>query len=271
MTAIRDANVLITGAASGIGRLLAEKLSDRGARVILWDIDPHGLRELASSLKQLEREAIVYRVDVSDRQAVAKAAEHVLTAHGPVDLLINNAGIVSGQPILDASDEQIERTFGVNILAHFWTVRAFLPAMIKRDRGHIATVASAGGLVAAPRLSDYSATKFAAVGFDEALRLELAKQGSAVKTTLVCPFYVGTEMFQGVTTRFPWLLPILEPEYVADRIIAAIEQDRRRLILPRFAYVNFPLRLLPVAWFDALIDFFGISRSMDEFRGSPPR
>lgn len=269
MTILRDANVLITGAASGIGRLLAEKMSDRGARLILWDIDADGLRELAAGLKQLERQAVVYRVDVSDRQAIARAAEHVLATHGPIDVLINNAGIVTGQPILEASDEQIERTFGVNILAHFWTVRAFLPTMAERNRGHIVTIASAGGLVAAPRLSDYSATKFAAVGFDEALRLELAKQGSAVKTTLVCPFYVGTKMFAGVTTRFPWLLPILEPDYVTDRIVDAIERQRPRLIMPRFAYVNFPLRLLPVAWFDALIDFFGISRSMDEFTGGP--
>ncbi|HSG81475.1 MAG TPA: SDR family NAD(P)-dependent oxidoreductase, partial [Gemmatimonadota bacterium] len=167
MTILRDANVLITGAASGIGRLLAEKMSDRGARLILWDIDADGLRELAAGLKQLERQAVVYRVDVSDRQAIARAAEHVLATHGPIDVLINNAGIVTGQPILEASDEQIERTFGVNILAHFWTVRAFLPTMAERNRGHIVTIASAGGLVAAPRLSDYSATKFAAVGFDE--------------------------------------------------------------------------------------------------------
>lgn len=269
MTAIRDANVLITGAASGIGRLLAEKLAARGARVVLWDIDADGLHELATGLEQLERQAAVYRVDVSDRQAIARAAERVLATHGPIDVLINNAGIVTGQQILEASDEQIERTFGVNILAHFWTVRAFLPTMVERNRGHIVTIASAGGLVAAPRLSDYSATKFAAVGFDEALRLELAKTGTAIQTTLVCPFYVRTKMFDGVMTRFPWLLPILDPQYVADRIVAAIEKDRRRLIMPRFAYVNFPLRLLPVPWFDALIDFFGISRSMDEFTGKP--
>ena len=165
------------------------------------------------------------------------------------------------------AQKAIERTFDVNALAHFWTVRAFLPAMVERNRGHIVTVASAGGLVAAPRLADYSASKFAAVGFDEALRLELASQGLDIKTTLVCPFYVKTGMFEGVKTRFSWLLPILEPEYVADRIVKAIEKNRRRLIMPRFAYTSFALRLLPVPVFDFLIDFFGVSRSMENFTG----
>jgi all-trans-retinol dehydrogenase (NAD+) len=105
------------------------------------------------------------------------------------------------------------------------------------------------------------------VGFDEALRVELAGAGYEIKTTVVCPFYVSTGMFDGVKTRFSWLLPILEPEYVADRIVKAIRKNRRRLLMPRFVYTALPLRVLPVRWFDALIGFFGVSRSMDEFTG----
>jgi all-trans-retinol dehydrogenase (NAD+) len=74
-------------------------------------------------------------------------------------------------------------------------------------------------------------------------------------------------MFEGVKTRFSWLLPILEPEYVADRIVKAIRKNRPRLLMPRFVYTALPLRILPVRWFDALIGFFGVSRSMDEFTG----
>ncbi|NIR45548.1 MAG: SDR family oxidoreductase [Gemmatimonadetes bacterium] len=267
MTELAGKKVLITGAASGIGRLLAQKIAARGADLMLWDVDADGLQELAGDVEGLRGRATVHRVDVSDRHAVRATARDVLNNHGAVDVLINNAGVVAGKPLLELSDEEIERTLDINAMAHFWTVRAFLPAMIERDSGHIVTVASAGGLVAAPRLSDYSASKFAAVGFDEALRLELRQQGLRIKTTLVCPFYVKTGMFEGVKTRFPWLLPLAEPAYVADRIVAAIEKDHRRLITPWFAYVAFPLRLLPVRWFDALVDFFGISRGMDDFQG----
>jgi all-trans-retinol dehydrogenase (NAD+) len=155
----------------------------------------------------------------------------------------------------------------VNALALFWTTRAFLPGMIARDRGHVVTIASAAGIVGTSRLVDYCASKHAAVGFDEALRLELRRAGSHVKTTVVCPFYVSTGMFAGVKTRIPLLLPILDPDYVVNRIVEAVRRDRRRLILPRFVYLTWLVRILPVAVFDAVMEFFGVNKSMDEFTG----
>ena len=86
-------------------------------------------------------------------------------------------------------------------------------------------------------------------------------------TTLVCPFYVDTGMFDGVKTRFSWLLPILSPETVVRRIVSAIENDRRRVVMPWFIYTSWLSRLLPVDWFDGLMAFFGVTHSMDEFRG----
>lgn len=275
MTDYREKNVLITGAGSGIGRLLAEKIAARGANLILWDIDEAALAEVSGAIEGRDQRVSSYRCDLADSAAIGATARRVLDEWGAIDILINNAGIVTGKPLLESGDAEIRRTFDVNTLAHFWTVRAFLPAMLERGNGHIVTVASAGGLVAAPRLSDYSASKFAAVGFDEALRLELASAGHEIKTTLVCPYYVSTGMFDGVKTRFAWLLPILEPEYVAEKIVRAILKNRRRLLMPRFVYLALPLRVLPVRWFDALIGFFGVSRGMDEFTGhsaaGPPR
>ena len=263
MTDLRHKSVLITGAASGLGRLLTHKIASEGAHVIAWDIDEHGLDDLRTEVDGIS----TYQCDVSDRAAVYAAAEKVLANQGPVDVLINNAGVVTGKPVLEATDDEIRRTFDINTLAHFWTVRAFLPAMIERNAGHIATIASAAGLVGSPKLTDYSASKFAAIGFDEALRIELKQRGLDIKTTVICPFFVRTGMFEGVKTRFSWLLPLLAPEYVADRIVKSIKSDRRRVIMPRFAYIVSPLRALPVRWFDALVDFFGVSRSMDEFTG----
>ena len=85
-------------------------------------------------------------------------------------------------------------------------------------------------------------------------------------TTVVCPYFVDTGMFDGAKTRFAWLLPILRPERVVDRIVRSIQKDRRRLVMPWFVYSAWPSRLLPVSWFDWLMDFFGVSYSMDEFR-----
>ena len=114
---------------------------------------------------------------------------------------------------------------------------------------------------------DYSASKFAAVGFDESLRMELRRLGSPVQTTVVCPFFIDTGMFQGVKTRFPWLLPILNPDYVTRRILDAIEGNWRRLVMPRFVLTVPVVRILPPSLFDAVLGFFGVNRSMDEFVG----
>lgn len=271
MTHLPGKTVLITGAASGIGRLLAREVAKRGATLVLWDIAHPELKAVTEDLRMHGANVFPYYPDLSDRAAIYATAQKVVEDCGPVDVIINNAGIVTGKRILEASDEEILRTFDVNALAPFWTIRAFLPAMLERNSGHIVTVASAGGLVAAPRLTDYSASKFSAVGLDEALRLELRRDGHDIMTTVVCPFYVRTGLFEGVESRFPWLLPILAPEYVAERIVKAIEHDRRRLVMPRLVYAAPALRLLPTRWFDALVGFLGVSGSMDGFRGRRSR
>ena len=268
MTAINDKRVLITGAASGIGRMLALRLANAGASLVLWDIDSAGLGNVQVELAGAGHDADIYTCDLTSREDIAATAAQTFSEGGPVDILINNAGIVSGKSLLDLSEQEIERTFQVNTLALFWTVRAFLPSMLERDSGHLVTIASAAGLAGTARLTDYCASKFAAVGFDESLRAELKQLNSSVVTTVVCPFFIDTGMFDGARTRFPWLLPILRPDTVVRRIVTAIEKDRRRLVMPRFVYAGWPSRLLPVRWYDALMSFFGVSRSMDEFRGA---
>jgi all-trans-retinol dehydrogenase (NAD+) len=267
MTNIRGSRALITGAASGIGRLLAAEMGQAGASLVLWDIDAQGLGAVRDELRGAGCAADTYVCDLARREDIEAVAAETLARSGPVDILVNNAGVVSGKNLLEISPAEIERTFQVNTLALFWTARAFLPGMLERNKGHLVTIASAAGLAGTSKLTDYCSSKFAAVGFDESLRVELKRQESKVVTTVVCPFYTDTGMFAGVRTRFPWLLPILDPEYVVRRTVRAIEKDRRRLVMPRFVYTGWPTRLLPVAWFDALMAFFGISHSMDEFRG----
>jgi all-trans-retinol dehydrogenase (NAD+) len=259
--------VLITGGASGIGRLLALAVARRGGDPILWDVNDENLRTVLAELDATGRPARGYLCDVSSRDSVSRVAEQVKADGGPIDVLVNCAGVVSGKSFLELPDAKIEATFGVNTLALFWTGKAFLPDMLARDRGHVVTIASASGYVGVARLADYSASKWAAVAFDESLRVELKKRGSRVLTTVVCPYYISTGMFDGVRSRWPRILPILRPEYVARRVVRAIEREERRVFLPRLVHWLPMARVLPVSMFDRLMNVLGVNDSMDEFRG----
>ena len=264
MSEIAGRHALVTGGASGIGRLMARQLAARGARLTIWDINRDALDRVVA---ELGGEARGMPCDVSDREQVYARAAEVNAAGGPVDILINNAGIVSGADFLELPDAKIEATFDINVLALFWTCKAFLPAMIERNRGHLVTIASASGLIGVARLADYSASKWAAVGFDESLRAELRRRAPGVITTVVCPFYIDTGMFRGVRSRFPFLLPILKEDDVANRVVRAIETNRRRLMMPWLTHFVPLLRVLPVGLFDWSADFLGVNTSMQEFVG----
>jgi len=267
MTTISTRHALITGGACGIGRLVARRMAAMGAEITLWDLDAAALDATVAELQASGGRAHGHVCDVSDREAVADVAARVLEETGPVDILMNNAGVVSGAYLLDLTDEQIERTFKVNVMSMYWTTRAFLPAMIERRSGHIVTVASAAGLIGTRKETDYAASKFAAVGFNESLRMELRLLAPGVKTTVFCPYYIDTGMFAGVRTRFPLLLPILKQEKAADRIVRAVQMNRAQVLMPWMVRTLPAMRLLPVPAFDALADFFGVNACMDDFVG----
>jgi len=262
----RGAHVLITGGGSGLGRLLALGAARRGARhVTVWDLSAERAEATARLIRQTAATATGRAVDVADQPQVAEAARQTEA----VDILVNNAGVISGRALLDSPPAAIERTLQVNLHALFWVTQAFLGGMVERDRGTVVTIASAAGLIGVARMADYSASKFGAYGFNEALRGELRRADSHVHSLVVCPYYMDTGMFAGVTTRFPKLLPILNPEVVAVDILNAVERGRRQLILPPFVR-NLPLlRLLPTAGLDRLADFFGINHGLDDFHGRP--
>lgn len=268
MTKISGKTILITGGASGIGRQLALKAARQGGRIVLWDLDQDAMGGTLEELRQEGAEGPQgYVCNVADRNQVYETAELVRREVGSVDVLVNNAGCVSGKRFLDCSDEQIERTLEVNTLAHFWTVKAFLPQMIEADRGHVVTIASAAGVIGVAGLADYCASKWAAVGFNESLRVELRQAAPNVRTTVVCPFFVNTGMFDGVRSQVSWLLPILDEERVADRILRAILRNRAQVFLPPIVGFVPLLRVLPASWFDALSNLLGINRTMETFVG----
>ncbi|GGH94821.1 SDR family oxidoreductase [Arthrobacter liuii] len=262
-TRLSGATVLITGGGSGLGRRMALGAARRGSRVIIWDVDGGRGAAVRDEIRAAGGRAEAQAVDVADRDAVKAAA----AGAGPVDVLVNNAGVVSGQQLLDATDEAIERTMQVNVMALYWVTRAFLGGMANRRRGTVVTVASAAGLVGVARQTDYSASKFAAFGFNESLRAEVRAGKLGVNTLVVCPYYIDTGMFEGVRTRWPRLLPILQEEQVATRVLDAIEDGRQELVLPSLVNLLPVLRLLPVSVFDRLMDVLGVNRTMDHFTG----
>lgn len=256
------ATLLVTGGGSGLGRQLAGQAARRGARVVVWDTDADAARATVATIGAA---ATSDCVDVTDTGSVSVAAGSV----GAVDVLVNCAGVVTGKPLLEASEASIRRTFEVNALGQYWTTRAFLPGMLARDRGTIVTVASAAGLVGVARQTDYAASKWAAIGFTESLRAEL--RGTGVRTLVVAPYYIDTGMFAGVRTRFPLLLPILREADVAAKVLDAVERGRQQLVMPPLARAVPALRVLPVAAFDAVVDLFGINHTMDHFVGRQGR
>lgn len=268
MSEIAGRHVLVTGGASGLGRLMALEAASLGGRVSIWDINAQNLEKVVDELNARGREpAHGFVCDVARRERVYAVAEETRAAAGAVDILINNAGVVSGRSLLDIPDEKIEATFAVNTLSLFWVTKAVLPDMLRRGEGHVVTIASASGLIGVAKLSDYAASKWAAVGFDESLRAELRKTAPGVRTTVVCPFYIDTGMFRGVKSRFPLLLPILKEDVVARRVIEAIRHNKARLCMPPLVYLVPSMRLLPVAAMDWLASFLGVNASMDEFKG----
>jgi len=267
MSSIRNKNILITGGASGIGKLMGVLMTQKGGTIIIWDINEAALLKTKEEIKKQGGSVHTFVCDVTNKQKVYETADKLREACGNLDILINNAGIVTGKPFWECSDEEIEKTMNVNTMSMFWTVKAFLPDMIKANSGHIVTISSAAGIVGTTRLAVYNASKFAAFGFDESLRMEFKSNKMKIRTTIICPYFINTGMFKGVKTRFSWLLPILEQKVVARKIVRAIERNRSRLIMPGLVYTSWLMRYLPVSVFDWLSDFLGISSAMDKFVG----
>uniref|UniRef100_A0A4W6ERQ6 Short chain dehydrogenase/reductase family 16C member 5 n=1 Tax=Lates calcarifer TaxID=8187 RepID=A0A4W6ERQ6_LATCA len=227
--------VLITGAGSGIGRLMAQEFAALGTVLVLWDINQEGMKETAQLAKQSGASRVHYYLcDCSDRMSVKREV-------GDVSILVNNAGIVTGKKFMDAPDSLIEKTMEVNTM----TYKAFLPAMIANNHGHLVSIASSAGLIGVNGLADYCASKFGAVGFAESVGLELLATGKdGIKTTIVCPYFINTGMFDGCQTKWPSLLPILNPDYVAKKIIHAVLTDQVYLLLPKSIYLIAALKKL---------------------------
>ncbi|XP_062964551.1 estradiol 17-beta-dehydrogenase 11 [Cynocephalus volans] len=236
--------VLITGAGHGIGRLTAYEFAKLKCKLVLWDINKHGIEETAAECRKLGAKAHTFVVDCSNREDIYSSAKKVKKEIGDVSILVNNAGVVYASDLFATQDPQIEKTFEVNVLAHFWTTKAFLPAMMENNHGHIVTVASAAGHTVVPFLLAYCSSKFAAVGFHRALTEELAAlKRTGVKTTCLCPNFINTGFIKNPSTS---LGPTLEPEQVVSRLMTGILTEQKMIFVPSSVAVLTVLeRILP--------------------------
>ncbi len=267
MTKFKDKTVLITGGAAGIGKLMANMILQLGAtNMILWDINEENLELTSAELKGQGFNVYPYIVDVSDLSQVKETAQKVKDAIGKVDILINNAGIVVGKYFHEHSHQDVDLSMNINIAALMHITLEFLNAMIDTNDGHIVNIASAAGMVSNPKMSVYCASKWAAIGWSDSLRLELEQIAKGVKVTTVTPYYISTGMFDGVKSR---IIPIVRPETAANKIVRAIQKNKIFVRMPWLVYfLPFIKGILPVRWFDLIIGKgFGVYKTMNEFKG----
>ncbi|XP_061848789.1 estradiol 17-beta-dehydrogenase 11-like [Colius striatus] len=222
--------VLITGAGHGVGRATACEFAKRQSRLVLWDINKHGIEDTAAECRRLGATVQTFVVDCSKREEIYSAAEKVRKDIGDVSILVNNAGVITTADLLSTRDEQIERMFEVNILAHIWTTRAFLPTMMDNNYGHIVTVASAAGHFVTSFMVTYCSSKFAAVGFHKGLTEELSTlRKDGIKTTCLCPVFINTGFVKNPSIR---LGKILEIDEVVEALMEGILTNQKMVFVP---------------------------------------
>lgn len=267
MTKIKDKCVLITGGASGIGLIMGRIALEKGAScLVIWDINDMNISSTIDQYKPLGR-VCGYKVDVSDNEAVVKAYERTKQECGDVDILINCAGIVTGNKTFEQqSITDIVRTININATAPMVIALQMLPDMITRNGGHICNISSAAGMISNPKMSVYVASKWAVIGWSDSVRIELREAKSKVRITTIAPYYINTGMFDGVNSR---ILPIQKPENTARKIISAIERNKDFKGIPLgFHLIRFFQGILPTTAFDFLFGrCFGIFSTMDYFKG----
>ncbi len=221
-------NVVLTGAAQGIGRSLAFQFADRGARVCALDRDEVGLKALAQTAKERSREIDTVTIDVTDFASLQKIAEKI-HAKSPIDYWVNNAGVAKVVSFEETTPDEFDRILRVNLGAVVTATRIALTLMEKTGTGNIINMASVAGHVPCPFLTSYCTAKFAVVGFTAALREELRLKDSPVRLFMVSPGFVDTGMIEKGKLFPEWLSWMLStPESVAEEVIHGIERGSWR-------------------------------------------
>jgi len=245
LTSFEGLTALVTGASSGIGRILASRIAQGGARVALVARRQDELEMLATEIREAGGESVVHPCDVADRDQVSRTTSEVLRQFGSVDLLINNAGYGHHRTFLEWDLEDMERMMRVNFFGSLYFTKMLLPQMVERGRGWLVFVASVAGKIATPEETAYAASKFAMVGLAEALSLEVEDAGVHVLT--VCPGAIRTPFFDDeALRRMPGVAKnsMADPEKLVDEIIKGLARGRHEITYPRGIATGYVVRAI---------------------------
>jgi short-subunit dehydrogenase len=265
MKQMKGKTVLITGGASGIGKIMIRLFLERKSNVIIWDINSLKIDE---TILEFESKGTIvgFVVDVSNVHQIQETAIKVKQEIGIVDVLINNAGIVAGKYFHEHTTVDILKTMEINANAPMLIAKEFLNDMLVQNSGHICNIASSGGLISNPKMSVYAASKWSVIGWSDSLRLEMKLLKKNIHITTIMPYYINTGMFDGVQSK----IPILDPEATALSIIKAIAQKKRMVTIPGYMYrlTRLGQGLMSINVFDWFAGtILGIYKTMEHFTG----
>lgn len=232
--------IVITGASQGIGRAAAKALAARGAKIGLVARSESALLE---TLQEIHHQGTIYVADVCQPDALKQAFHHIEHQLGPIDILINCAGIGALGHFNETDISTFEQLMQVNFFGTLYAMKAILPSMLARGQGHIINIASIAGRIAAPLESAYSASKFAVIGLSEAIAMEVANQG--VSVSIVNPGPVDTNFF--LNRKKPYALKSprpISPEQVANKIIVTIKHQPFEQFAPKWLRWAYTIRVM---------------------------
>jgi NAD(P)-dependent dehydrogenase (short-subunit alcohol dehydrogenase family) len=257
--------VAITGGAQGIGKATATALVRRGCRVAIGDLDVELAEKTAA---ELGGGTVALPLDVTDRISFAAFLDAAERELGPLDVLVNNAGIMPVTPFGEESDDSIKRQLDINVYGVIAGTQMAVERMRARGSGHVVNVASSAGKAGVPGIATYSGTKHAVVGFSEAVRGELRDTG--IEVSCVMPVTVNTALTEGVSDTLG--VKKVEPEDVAGEIAKALEAPRFDVFVPGYLRYTIAIGgLLPRRWREAIARLMGIDRIMMEVPNSARR
>lgn len=225
MISLNGKTAIITGAGRGIGRATAIALAKEGVNLGLIGLNMSNLEKVAAELVQYDVKVSAATADVTNLESVTHAVEHIKSDLGPIDILINNAGIAKFGGFLDLTPDEWEKIIQVNLMGVYNVTRAVLPGMIERKSGDIINISSSAGQKGAPVTSAYSASKFAVLGLTESLMLEVRKHNIRVTaltpSTVVTDLAIDTNLVSGNEDN------VMHPEDLAELIVAGLKLNPR--------------------------------------------
>ncbi len=255
--------ILVTGAGNGLGRAMAHEFARAGASVVVTDRDPKRVEAVVAEIGN----AVGYPMDVAEFDQILAIRDRLRAEAGPIDVLVNNAGVVYGGEFQSVPLDRHLATIQINLVSLLAVTHAFLPDLLGRPAAAVVNIASAAAVLSLPLATSYAASKWGVLGFSDSLREELRRAGHRhVGVTTICPSYIATGLFDGA--RPARLTSLLTPERVALSVRRAVERDKKFVMLPPSAGILYAVtRMLPRSMQQQICRWLGVSNSMADWRG----